>query len=67
MKKHYKMEPNYFILFHVLDSLTSFCIDDEEYQKRFNSLFDYVESKLNFGTKGGDIVDTYVVNVVEEE
>lgn len=65
MKKRYKSAIAYNIVFFCLEMLKSINITDEEYQNRFSALFDYVTSKIKVG-KGGDIIDVYVINVVDE-
>ena len=49
------------VLLNLMEEIVPF---DEEYERLFNELQDYVDSKL---LVNGDIVDSYVVEVIETE
>lgn len=65
MKKYYKKDLMFLFIHYWLCDIARCHIDDEEYQRLFRDLNNYVISKLRVEYKG-DIIDEYVVIEVEE-
>ena len=68
MKKYYKRDLIYLIIFYTLEDLSCYHVDDEEWQEKLSELCSFIESRMNKDCPfNGDIVDEYVVVEVEEK